>query len=41
MTETPALAARLRWRYGWSAAGVVLSALCAGLAAAMLVLILG
>jgi phosphate transport system permease protein len=45
MTEIPsrqrAPSVRLRWRYGWSAVGVVSSALCAGLAASMLVLILG
>lgn len=35
------MSARLRWRYGWSAVGVSLSGLCAGVAAAMLVLILG
>jgi len=35
------LTAHMRWRYGWSAVGVVGSGFCAGLAASLLLLILG
>ena len=35
------LTMNLRWRYGWSAVGVIGSGLCAGLAASLLLVILG